>query len=168
MTTARRRRRCRKRRYGARTRGGRGALEGAPEAQRRPVVVELEEARRELRARDDAIACGGRALASAQHEAARERRRLAAERVEATATADERLASALKHLEVHRAQAEQLGAHCATLEQELMTLRAANPPGALDDLRVRVAHAGASPPTRPSSSPTRARRRPAGRRRRAS
>ena len=80
---------------------------------------------------------------SAQHEAARERRRLAAERVEATATADERLASALKHLEVHRAQAEQLGAHCATLEQELMTLRAANPPGALDDLRVRVAHAEA-------------------------
>ena len=87
--------------------------------------------------------CGGRALASAQHEAARERRRLAAERVEATATADERLASALKHLEVHRAQAEQLGTHCATLEQELMTLRAANPPGALDDLRVRVAHAEA-------------------------
>ena len=95
-----------------------------------------------MRARDDAIACG-RALASAQHEAARERRRLAAERVEATATADEQLASALKHLEVHRAQAEQLGAHCATLEQELMTLRAANPPGALDDLRVRVAHAEA-------------------------
>ena len=114
------------------------------EAQRSAkVVVELEEARRELRARDDAIACGGRALASAQHEAARERRRLAAERVEATATADEQLASALKHLEVHRAQAEQLGAHCATLEQELMTLRAANPPGALDDLRVRVAHAEA-------------------------
>ena len=44
---------------------------------------------------------------------------------------------------MQRSQAEQLGAHCATLEAELVALRAGNPPGVVEDLRARVAHAEA-------------------------